>query len=312
MLSRAFNPFFWLGVSVIQLFGASSIRKLPCYDILCRLQLGYYLESENNTMLLFRTDEIVEQICLDIKGAQDWFCYKPHADGVSIIPGLWIGLIDAELYQYVEGQWSQPIPMHFYTKSLSSGILSESFEGAWIDIEAPINGVVLTDQFYVGFLSNTVTMRLANALRVSILDISEQSIDPGSLYLESDISSVEPGTLFFTLVPVLPQSTSPEALPIPNEGHLELILSVGGILSNRLFANQESACLNPEDKYNTSIEIIGEINNKLPKKTCGTAAKLSINSPAPKASTNKTINICIWGSNKLDGQKSIWIQQVKY
>jgi hypothetical protein len=29
--------------------------------------------------------------------------------------------------------------------------------------------------------------------------------------------------------------------------------------------------------------------------------------PTPK----DTINICIWGSNKLDGQKSIWIQQVE-
>ncbi len=91
-------------------------------------------------------------------------------------------------------------------------------------------------------------------------------------------------------------------------GYIEYVLPLHEILSNRKYRND----IKKNSFHNTSTVNSYSVHNLISNnKLIGNYSK-SRNGKLNNRGEGSITNVCIWGSDKMDGQKMIWYNQAKY
>ena len=285
-----YSAFILLFLNILSCYLSREPAYIKFYDKLCNQMTGFY--SNGNVHLFFSLNSMITRnTCAIINGLAEEHCIFDIMNRI-ILP-----------YQ------SNPHKLYVTLKDKISNITSKSIEYYIINQEIP-----LTDSLYVDILTpQSYGTILANNLRVDfeikgifvyspnifidIIGISNFIVTSETSYFESTMpENIEPGTWFMTLTPKASEKSFFQTFGITSYQYIEFVLSPQEILNERIFANLDSI---NSTEFSISTQLI---ENQFCK----------INEFCDIKQLNKRTKICIWGSNVMDGQKQIWLQQIEY
>jgi hypothetical protein len=164
----------------------------------------------------------------------------------------------------------------------------------WMESLWPAYGTILSGKLHYEFRFHQsmqqIELKQCDYLHFQVQGLLEQRIETKTGIVESvGNSSMEPGSWFIKISPlcedaaVSDDATSDELV---SDGYLEYVLSHEKILQERLYHSQSH----------------------------GSAQQLYYYPPEATAMTNQRqskIHVCIFGSDRMDGQKRIWLNQIQ-
>lgn len=160
-----------------------------------------------------------------------------------------------------------------------------------------------------------------NTMQFAVYDGEVLTVPNHADHMDSETHAVEPGSWFFTVTPLPGDDATAgddSVVRLANFGYIEFVLDKKDILSHRRFAvpltapdaTSMTAVVDADGAYSGGILdgllSSGRKSRKGRDKNVGSDISAISN-----RQTDAPLRICIWGSNKLDGQKSIWIQQIE-
>lgn len=239
---------------------------------------------------------IESPICIHVKNTNTTICQDPFLHIIQFP------------YDYIETEKVSFVDIKFLYESLDTNDDYESFyiynystifdlnSFVWIESIYPQYGNVSSTTFLIEFLIRVAdNTREFNELiyqphvKINIISMSEYILSMQYSRLSAtDNSEIDPGSWF---IEYIPWNISDNTIigPITNN-YIEFVLTPMQILNQRVF----------------SLENINSIED-LQSNVCENDIILD----EIVSSLQKPINICIWGSNSLDGQKRIWIEQIE-
>jgi hypothetical protein len=201
-----------------------------------------------------------------------------------------------------------------------------------VDLISPPFGAILHGQLSVRFLhheheeSATTSKPLAGLPEVefNVLGIMQNTFDRTAQTIESTSGVIEPASWFFQLAPKVTfeiDSVSAGAVDdglvgvlygYPTYGYIEFVLSDEEIAANRLYNphSHSSSHSSPHSSSSATRPLLLDSNHFATPPP--EAAEIGFSHEESGVhSKPSTIRICIWGSNVMDGQKQIWLQQIE-
>lgn len=208
-----------------------------------------------------------------------------------------------EIYEFDGSNWSQWAARHLVREI---GPLPEDFHVSWVHMDRNAFGRLDDGRLFTHYKANVVAIENGDSMELSVLDGSDLLVTNSGSNIDSDDRDVEPGTFFFTIAPVH-SAFNVSTVVLKNYGYMEFLMSKKRILEHRRFAIRQDA---PAAKA-VAIDVHGSsgpLQGILGQSRRPRSEKHTENA----SGKGRPIHVCIWGSSKLDGQKSIWINQVQH
>eukprot|EP01038_Epipyxis_sp_PR26KG_P012844 gene12844-17218_t len=157
-------------------------------------------------------------------------------------------------------------------------------------ITYPSYGHITFQPLEIEFIGDKNLFSVCNESLFSVKGLHESRIASNSKIINSLGKAIEPSSWFYSITPIYQPN---EQYLIPSYGYIEFVLNSTDILENRRFNHH----LNQNNTFHKSYSNHNVFSNN--------RNDIIIN-------TNEILNICIWGSNQVDGQKKIWFQQIEH
>lgn len=307
VITRAFH--FSLLLIISNFCCHSSTR---CYDILCISDTGYFHQDFHVVDIFvpqLLEDEIA--ICVSERGLSSIFCDLDDINRLSVptsTAALTVSTIDHAVFSAPNEISPQDAHRkNLYTKNYYlQSITARPTITAKVHILEPGYGSMTAESLQINYSvsisSNTMQFRRAYVL-FSVIGITSQEVPTDAETLRG--REIEPASWFFTMTPKFDVATmhgnsniQSQFLADPqtddfvtvdgyiSHGYMEFTLSPDKIQEHRVFPSL----------HKTSSH--------------GRYQKESTQSNANARKDPKIL--CIWGANRLDGQKQIWIQQIRH
>ena len=147
-----------------------------------------------------------------------------------------------------------------------------------------------------------------------------QALDTQTTQLSSDPNpdkAIEPGSWYFTITPVPTLSDRARGVvALPAYGYIEFVLSRADIVLQRLFPLVPAGpVLVPSSISTLHACAAGDASCDLAHVSLATASSTAgttgESTAEGSASLPPKINVCLWSSNVMDGQKQIWMTQMQ-
>lgn len=288
-----------------------------CSDILwCSLGTGYYCEDEKFVDIFVSpllADEI--ELCASEVNVSNIFCGIDDINRISIksvVNSRSLSFIDHAVFGLPDELNPQLIHRkRLYTKAYYLHVVpSRPKMAAKVNILDPGYGFIFDSVLNVVF-SVSKSSKIVSDTRMHILF---NVIDVASHKLAGDsrriwATDVEPASWFFSLTPTFeapfisinsssPSDSSRAAGDLTTQdgytthGYVEITLSSAKIRAQRVF----STSMNRTFSATMPTQLRSSDSLRSTTSPLGSSPKI----------------LCIWGSNKMDGQRSIWIQQIKH
>lgn len=298
-------------------------------------QTGYYSETKSQTTVVARLPDNVERnsnlgVCMQSRNAKHIDCHTMagHASHAAFtFPHNLLGYQEFDVLLYGNNSPSDILRSPLLSISNITCYIvklpAPNFAGL-MDITAPSFGSIITNELYIeveyhnlqraGALTGYRSTARPDNLQFNFTVIGViKGLYPGELsHLKS--SGIEPGSWFYTITPVIRNSGAPSSAyeePLdsdylhgyPSYGYIEFVLSDEDIKKQRRYVNR----MMENHKY--SVESLQQHlhTHSTPKQ----APHAHVGGSATQNDDNK-VNICIWSSNTMDGQKRIWLQQIEH
>lgn len=131
-------------------------------------------------------------------------------------------------------------------------------------------------------------------------------------------TDIEPASWFYTVTPVSTLSdevAAQDAPPqkeygLPSRGYIEFVLHEEEIKKNRLFVDHEQSSQSPYE-VEVAIRTHQASEHSVPHTSTAKQSAVDATGATNQAADDK-VNVCIWSSNVMDGQKRIWLQQIEH
>lgn len=182
-----------------------------------------------------------------------------------------------------------------------------------VDIIDPPYGQITAGPLRLWFSNHNISKVAvtipAMDIEFNVLGIMKKDFSPNSQTIDSLNIEIEPGSWFFQLTPKytspLTDGTYIVEYGLSNCGYIEFVLSDKDIQSNRLFIAN-----NKPNQFNAPLQVLSS-SQQIDTPTTSSNSFNIDPKPNIKLTSFSPIHICIWGSNDMDGQKRIWLQQIE-
>lgn len=162
----------------------------------------------------------------------------------------------------------------------------------------PIFGVIKNDSFAVELSPHLEDI---DGICLTITEIGEFLVAPNSLSIHAlQDGATEPGSWFFEVKPVRKQVNGRQLYGLSSIGYVELIPSTEVFFSERDFHS------------NGRSDRIEDVDNEMAVWEQNIFQHFSEVTNVARTDKNSLIDICIWTSSVMDGQKRIWLQQAEF
>lgn len=208
------------------------------------------------------------------------------------------------------------------------GAVPEYFHTSWVHIDRLAFGEISSGHLFILYQANNIAREHGDMMELDVLDGPNLNVANSGGNLDSAGHSVEPGSFFYSISPIHSNGLNASLVPLKNEGYIEFVMRKTDILKHRRFTvpqplgNDASTVIAidvPASGDVTSVDLLGDIlsdkrrsRKERYKRTLPSSASGIKDVSGGEKVNDDPIHICIWGSNKLDGQKSIWINQVQH
>jgi glycosyltransferase involved in cell wall biosynthesis len=316
---------------VANLLVVSSQFVEECYRPLCDLQVAYRIDATQETD--FMIPSIVHQIsnryCMKMKNYPDVYCSLDAYRRIIIpfplygLQEVFVGTSDDEF-----STMSNKTRLQYYISSLPQRPLIPSQP----TILHPRHGSILASNWNFTFRLDKLALDFAENTIMNIMTVSRGDVllSPRADFLTA--ANVEPATWFVNLTskflaPADDQQVAEYGYPL--YAFWEFVLTREDIASQRVFSNQWNIAsqkqvqevLRTITDYGVSDALTksklaslcrnSAYVNRLCTSSVESVGVIGTLPARPSNGIKSKPNICIWGSNRMDGQKSIWLQQIK-
>jgi len=299
----------------------SSIYKTAssnCWaDVLCSQRPGFCFQETNTSVvvasILSRHLELQECVlCGQISSSKHIDCKKCAKSLLLDYTGKHCGLQDISLQLYDPS--FEVLPNVTTSQHYIVTANDAQFNG-FVTITRPQFGAILSNDLYVELVYDDLTPVQLQRSREIQYDFKVTGIFsgvyPGNLnHLAS--SNIEPGSWFYTVTPL---STDPllnvgveKGLPSP--GYIEFVMEDADIAKHRRFFDHKD--IKPS-LYAVETAIAAHSATRSGQTKTKFRSVVSADGGAhTQQPADEKVNICIWSSDNMDGQKRIWLQQIEH
>jgi glycosyltransferase involved in cell wall biosynthesis len=300
--------------------GSAPTYPDPCYAPLCNLQVAFRIESLRETDFIVPSSVHVysNQYCIKLRNYPDVYCSLDSYRRIIVpypvygVHDVYVGTSADDFAVGPSAHWVNVSKVRYYVSSLQDRPLIPS----QATVLTPYNSAILQKEWNFTYRLDQLALDFSEHTVVNVLSVSrgDTLLSPRADFMTA--SNVEPATWFVTvqsqfLAPGVDGSSAAE-YGYPLTVYWEFVLNPPQIAALREYSNQWMVAKDIHLKGNDlSAKELSSIcaNPAYIHGVCEarTKSKSRMNKPPPL----RKKNICIWGSNKMDGQKSIWLQQVQ-
>lgn len=314
----------------LSVFGSSEFK-------LHNQHTGYFLESKSRTKIFTKRSNKIERksgACLQDRQSKNINCQVINDDKAYIafeFPQNLLGYQEFDILQYGDTTTGHSAAAESELLTMSNLtyyiIQQEEAEIAGVmDITVPPYGSIISNELYievdyhnVAHTSNFKTVARQEGLQFhfKVLGVTE-GLYPGELrHLKS--TNIEPGSWFYSVTPVQARQQNPSNKAnqhyndaelkrgYPSYGYIEFIMSEENIVRQRRYRDQYE--LNNEYSVGAASKHFLKARSMIDKPI---AVQPGSEPQATLLGAGDKVNICIWSSNTMDGQKRIWLQQIEH
>ena len=185
-----------------------------------------------------------------------------------------------------------------------------------VQVNSPHYGSVSANSFHMFYETSVVTRESCTSIQLYVDDMLDTRLSTSTSHVsasgDTDPStgkplgdgSIEPGSWFLTVLPLLSmEAIQNGTMALPSFGYIEFVLEQQQLISERVFS------ILPQRKPQNKILVNGIEPQQ--KKVIHEPEAETETEAYHGSTAKKNTNICIWASNKSDGQKSIYLQQMQ-
>ena len=279
-------------------------------DVLCAQRPGFCFQETNASVVVASVQRAhldLEEcvLCGQISSSKHIDCKKCANELLLDYSGSHCGLQDVSLQVFDPSFEVLPnvttLPHYIVTAN------EAQFYG-FVNITHPQFGVILSNDLYVELVYSDLTPVHNQRPREIQYDFKVTGIFsgvyPGNLnHLAS--SNIEPGSWFYTVTPLLTEPLGVMVKGLPSQGYIEFVMEEADIAKHRRFFDHE-------DTRPSSYAVETAISAH---SASGTGQVMAVEVNGGASTQNplaEKVNVCIWSSDNMDGQKRIWLQQIEH
>lgn len=289
---------FFLLIAVVEI--RSHYR--PCYEPLCDVVTGYYIQSVDQTDIF--VDELVHpnasHVCIRYDSERndlESYCttIQHPAPRILSIPGILRNLTTIDIVLHNDLSSKEIIIRRSYAyvrlKELPRFICR-------VQVRYPQYGGITSDVLNVSMLADEIGFHTAKRIEFNVLGISTLTLGPKTNTLVT--VGIQPGTWFYTASLIFDEKLPLSSEGYPTYGHVEYVASPEVIARDRRFWG------------GWKLGMIKTVADKIAKPTSFLVDMIgAVTQKQGVSAPSHPIHVCIWSSNHIDGQRTIWLQQIQ-
>lgn len=255
-------------------------------------------------------------------------CSDSRSDWAVLYPGKIDSMTLCRVYIFDGMDWEERTARYVF-KELES--VPETFSLAWVHADTDSFGSLSEGRLFLRYQANSVVKANNETIALKIADAGTLMLPCEGDFIDSEDQAIEPGSWFMSLASIASSGqASSSVVALSNDIYIEFVMSKSDIQKNRRFAIHNSNDLSSNLVRAEAVSAAGGAENldtttliksilskgRRPRKERDVSLTSvdtdMVFSYKNDANLTDSIHVCIWGSDKLDGQKSIWIQQVHH
>ena len=238
-------------------------------------------------------------LCMFISGVTEYYC-REASSYVIKVPQRLSGILSVSyrVNASIPGNLLRPLYKEsVYVREMKEQWMENS--GSVVEIQAPLFGTIARGNLEIEFSAHPVALESADHLAIGVLEVLDLTLQPSTRSLSStQKQDVEPGSWFLS---IQPQHTYEIGETGRTEGfsgylsttYIEFVLDKETLRKNRRMTSTSEK----ESKLYALEKLSGETHGN--------------NQGTHTEEVDIHHNICIWASNRMDGQKQIWLNQIQ-
>eukprot|EP01041_Mallomonas_annulata_P002333 gene2333-4537_t len=288
-----------------------------CIPKLCGLAYGYI----QSNLLFLSSQTSMRNDCIAISGVGDIKClpFTNHVVKLELPIDIKKSLPGTLKLSFIKTDTGSIHSSAYYIRKMQTLPQLDEF----IHIFQPSYGKFIYRKLrvdfelqYVDIINTTSTTKLkANEIAIDIVGsplTNIQSFGISSSYLET--GSIEPGSCFFTLLPVSSGHEDLNLPPVPvsgwmAHGYVESLLTVEEIQTYRRIVQRAAKTFNVTSESPSSSTSSSSTTTTMTTSFSWSLLPLPYGGQLPQI--QPTSSVCFWSGERMDGQRQIWLQQTR-